>query len=110
MRAVEASPSVDVCLSVPDPSDEGSTSVIVFGPTFFTRRENFSWSNHEGDVLIALFGGGQLEFMFQFGRELIVDEGNPCRRSHALRRRSRIELGGTVLRRLGQALAGGRRG
>lgn len=25
-------------------------------PTFLTRLENFSWSNHEGDVVIVLFG------------------------------------------------------
>jgi len=50
-------------------------------PTFLTSRENFSWSNHEGDVLIALFWSGQLKFLFQFGRELIENQGNGRGRS-----------------------------
>ena len=74
MRAVEANPSLWGRGSVSDPSTDGNTSVIGFGPTFFTRRENFSWSNHEGDVLIALVGGCQFQFGFKFRCKLIEHE------------------------------------
>src|ERR1700689_2016067 len=42
-------------------------------PTFFTRRENFSWSNHEGDVVIVLFGTEQAQLGFEFRGQLIED-------------------------------------